>query len=345
MRKSQKLSATGLKSLAFNVHGVTTRVMTNSNVLHRAVANFLKHFAVNEPSSQPDIDVSLLVVDSLTDEMASVPKGAEALYDWGTIKIFRDGPRRFLKMDERARVLADLEKKQAVGYLRADLPESDWLIAHMIFYPLWAQLIKESGLFPFHGAGLIKDGKGILLPGRSGSGKSTLSLRLVANGYGLLSDDTVFLRLEKSGAEALCFPEEINVTAHTIELLPELSRVKSFRAHDYLQKSSFPLEELYPGAVAEKCVPAALIFPEIADAKETTVKSISSTEALELSMRYGYFFLDPSTAPRHLEVLSRLARQASCFRIYCGRNQKDLRQALAGLLSEALKPSGEEKLD
>lgn len=344
VRKGKKLSTAGLQSLAFNVHGVTTRAMTNSSTVSQAVANFLHPFSRDETGGPPGIEVYLFAVDSLTDDMAPVPQDARLLYDWGMIKVFCSGPYRYLEVDGRARVLADLQQNKMVGFSAIDLLESGWIISHMIFYPLWAQLIKAAGLFPLHGAGLVRDGKGFLFLGRSGSGKSTLALHLVRSGYRLLSDDTVFLKMGKEGkVEALCFPEEINVSRQTIELLPELSGVKNFTVNEHRHKSSFSIEELYPGSLADRSRPVALVFPEITDSEATAAEPVSRTEALELSMRYGYFFLDPSTIGKHLEILSQLARQTDCFRLYCGRNQAELERVLSSLLSGSIRQTGEEK--
>lgn len=336
VQKGRKLSTFELKSLSFNVHGVITRVMTNSPTVIRAVASFLQAFSGDTGGDPPDIQIYLFAVDSLTDGHAPIPRDADALYDWGTLKVFHSGSLRYLKADEGARVMADLEQKMAAGFFRADPHGFDWMLTHMVFYPLWAQLMKESGLFPFHASGLVREGKGYLFPGRSGSGKSTLALRLVQKGFGLLSDDTVFLRMNDSdGVDALGFPEEVNVSRQTMELLPELSEVKNITVNDYRDKSSFCVEDLYPGCLSDRSLPVALIFPEIANAEETILETVSPTEALELSIRFGYFFLDPSTTARHLEILSRLAMQTDSYRLRCGRDQADLERVLNTILGGA----------
>ncbi|MEK6536490.1 MAG: hypothetical protein AABZ63_03275, partial [Actinomycetota bacterium] len=63
---------------------------------------------------------------------------------------------------------------------------------------------------------------------------------------------------------------------------------------------------------------------------------MSRTEALALAMRYGYFFLDPSTTGRHFEILSLLARQTSCFRLYSGRDQEEMGRTVDRLLTGSL---------
>lgn len=342
VRLGKQLSSGELESATYQVHGVTTRVTTNSADVSRAVASLFKPFPESN-TDQPDIEVHLFVVDKLKDEMAPVPAAASLLYDWGIVKIFHDADDRYLKVDTRARVRADIHTRTAVGFTETGLLTSDWLISNMLFYPLWGQLLKESGLFPLHAAGVARDGRGYLFLGRSGSGKSTLTLNLVRAGYGLLSDDTVFLRMADGHLEALCFPEEINVSEQTLELIPELSRVKNFTVNELRHKSSFPIEELYPNCVVESSVPAIMVFPQIAESDATTMEPMSRTEALALSLRYGYLFMDQSTTGRHFEILSQLARQTQCYRLLAGRNQEELSRALENLLSGALDQDGEKE--
>lgn len=345
VRLGQKKTNGGPATGAFNVHGVRTRTETNSDEVGRALAEFLQVFPGSD-SDEPDIRVHLFTVDSLEESMGTVPRDAMMLYDWGKVKIYHQGPLRYLEVDTRARVVADVEQRVLAGFAETELLQSDWLITNLFFYPLWGQLLKESGLFPLHAAGLVKNGRSCLFLGRSGSGKSTLTMQLVRSGYGLLSDDTVFLREKDGLVEALSFPEEINVTEETVRLIPELSRVQNFTVNDLRNKSSFSIEELYPGCVVETSVPALMMFPEIAEIEATVSSPMSRTEGLALAMRYGYFFMDPSTTGRHFEILSLLARQTSCFRLYSGRNQEDLGQVVDGLLTASLEQaqsSGERK--
>lgn len=336
IRLGKKLSG-DLSTGAYDVHGVLTRVTTNSGDIADAIADFLRPFAVDDPGGSrdktPDIDVHLFAVDRLEDSMTPVPEQAELLYNWGMMQIRHDGPCRYSLVDKRAQVTADVEQCRAVGFAEMSLLESDWLVTNLFFYPLWAQLLKVKGLFPLHAAGLVRDGHAILFLGRSGSGKSTLSISLVRSGFGLLSDDTVFLRKKDDRVEALSFPEEINVREETIKLLPELSRVKNFNVNELRQKSSFSIEELYPGSIVDSSTPAVMAFPRIADRESTTSEPMSSTDALSQSLRYGFFFLDPSTTERHFYIMSLLARQTRCFRLNTGSEQDGLVRAVDQMMA------------
>ncbi len=328
-----KESSDKLEASAYDVHGITTRVLTNSSRAARAVARFLQAFETGDDIRKCDIEFYLFFFDSLTDKMSPLPDKTGMLYNWGMLKVYHDDSLRYLTVDKRARVTADVAAGIGIGFAESSLLESDWLVTNLFFYPLWAQLLKVYGLFPLHAAGLASGGRASLFLGRSGSGKSTLSLNLVRGGFGLLSDDTVFLREAGDGVEVLSFPEEINVKEETIKLLPELSRVKKFNVNELRQKSSFSIEELYPGCVVDSSTPAVMVFPQIADSEETTLEPMAGTEALSESLRYGFFFLDPSTTRQHFYIMSLLANQASCYRLYSGSDQERLEQVVSELLT------------
>lgn len=324
-----------LLSASFDLHGVRTRLLTNSPDVAAAVESFLAPFIAGGAGGGADIEVSLFTVDELDETMAAVPPGTPALYDWGPLRVFHAGASRYLELDTRARAVAGVAERRLTGFIRRDALGSPWLVSRQIFYPLWGQLMKECGLYPFHAAGLTRNGAGLLLAGRSGSGKSTLTLQLVRSGYGCLGDDTVFLREAGGRVEALSFPEEINVTGETRRMLPDLAQVENFAADPLRDKSSFALATLFPASGVDHTEPELLIFPEITGSDGSAALPMSRTEALALCLRFGFFFIDPSTTGRHFEILSALVRQAACHRLQSGRDQERLKQVVGSLVAAA----------
>lgn len=318
-----------------NLHGIKTRITTNSPAVANALGEFLSSFPA-APGDQPDIEVFLFTTGVISEDMATIPAAAEMLYDWGMVKVLKNGNYRYEKVDQRARIIADVSNGVAAGFAAEELLQTDWLITNLFFYPLWAQLMKSQGLFPLHAAGLVSEGRSALFLGKSGSGKSTLSIHLVKGGFSLLSDDTVFLREHDGRIESMSFPEEINVTAQTIAMIPELANIENFTANPFRDKSSFPIEELYPGCIVDGAVPSVLIFPELTGSTDTVIEPMTGSEALTLSMRYAFFFMDPSTTSRNFEILAALVKQASCFRLYSGSDQEQLDRKVAELLREQL---------
>ena len=86
--------------------------------------------------------------------------------------------------------------------------------------------IMQSFVLPFfrlkylHGAVIARDGVTIMLTGAGGAGKSTTALRLLGDGYALLSDDGPLFTYCDGVAWALSSLDLPQVTAKTIEILP-----------------------------------------------------------------------------------------------------------------------------
>lgn len=101
----------------------------------------------------------------------------------------------------------------------------------------WAGLLISSVLEPLlyfrlptldhtfiHAAGLVHDGKCLLIIGHSNVGKTSLALEMVMNGYSFLGDDLTIL---SSKGEMLSFPKPVKLEGHNITERPEiLSRIK-----------------------------------------------------------------------------------------------------------------------
>jgi hypothetical protein len=89
------------------------------------------------------------------------------------------------------RALLDL--KTGRGELRAAANEQS---LDAFLRTLLSSLLARSGGFMLHSAGIVKDGKAYVFPGRSGAGKSTLSKLAAAAGAEVISDEINLLKFE-----------------------------------------------------------------------------------------------------------------------------------------------------
>ena len=65
--------------------------------------------------------------------------------------------------------------------------------AEVEFQMIDTAVIAEREFIHWHGAGLARDGRAVLIPGRGRSGKTTLSLAMTEHGFNLLGEDVLFL--------------------------------------------------------------------------------------------------------------------------------------------------------
>ena len=189
------------------------------------------------------------------------------------------------------------------------------LLEHSITLEV-AKALSASDHHLVHGAAVVLDGQGILLPAASGSGKSTLAAGLAMSGFTYLTDEMIVLSgdgqvmsyakgitLKTGGWHAVseAFPEARRrvhaplVSGHLSHLVPEgFSPAHSFRA--------FPVE--------------AIILPSYDRDQETAIATIPRSDALAQLVRES---LDLQIkGPSGLSTLAALVRSARCFAVRVG---------------------------
>jgi len=83
-------------------------------------------------------------------------------------------------------------------------------------------VLRVNGLLTLHGAVVTRGGTSIFLAGEKGMGKSTISLKLMQQGYSMISDDSPLFTSIDGSTYALSSLDELSVTENTLRLFPEL---------------------------------------------------------------------------------------------------------------------------
>jgi hypothetical protein len=312
----------------YAVHGIVTRVYADDHLLALAIQDFLRPFR-GQPQEKADIEFYLLTKEPGFELDAGGHGGnMELLYDWNVLRYSREGQLRYQEVPGAGSVIADPEAGLVVAFVENDMAACAWSVAHVIFYPMWAQMLKIRGVFPIHAAGLQRNGKGILFPGKSGCGKSTLSLKLLRQGYKLLGDDTVFVRRSEKGVDMLFFPEEVDVCSETVDLFPRLALARNLTEDRWQPKARVNLNEVGSDAVVESSATDVLVFPVIAEDGKTRYERVAPTEALAELILYAFLFMDPRTSKENFALLASLVQSVKCYRLHMGIDGAELAGAV-----------------
>ena len=187
------------------------------------------------------------------------------------------------------------------------LPEpGDPLLARVASFAVCAAL-RRFGLFDLHSAGVVApdDDKGVLIIGRSGSGKSTLALRLAMSGWSYLSDDEVLLSEVDGAVEARGFRSFFAVTT----------------SHASQLKTCFEPETVLGSKRRAFASPGLLLFTRLSGEEQSQLSKLTQAETMMRLIRAcPWATYDTAIAGANLEVLSTLARQASAFDLFAGRD-------------------------
>ena len=196
------------------------------------------------------------------------------------------------------------------------------------------ELLKRRSLFPVHAAAACRNGAAVLIAAESGSGKSTTALALLLGGWRLLGDDLLFLREDGPDLRALGFPDEIDASAETIALLPELAPPERWPT-----LAGYPKRQLQPllvrdDAVALEAAPRLVLVPHVADQPGHALEPLGPDELLR-ELVPNVLLTDTALAQRQLDLLARLGRSAPAFRLACGRDLEGLGEFVGEALASA----------
>jgi hypothetical protein len=165
---------------------------------------------------------------------------------------------------------------------------------------------RSSGGLLFHAAGLVWQGRGLLLPGRIASGKTTLSAWLALRGFDFLSDELIFVPTGSTTMHALTRP--LNVKS------PSRSALRpyfDFDRHAAQLLSTprgdlIPVELLRPQNELSAAALHAIILPQYAPDAAFKLEALSPARA---AFALVDTLVNARNLPNHgMPELARLAR-------------------------------------
>ncbi len=191
-----------------------------------------------------------------------------------------------------------------------------------------AALLRGAGWSHIHAATAIdRAGRGWLIAGDSNSGKSTTAALLASRGWSVGTDDTAFLADGTNPVAVVGWHEPIALREGGYQLLG----LSGGQALTRRRKTGFLPEEL-GGRWVDRVVPGIVAIAAIHDGvtrMEPLRPALAVADLLSWSL---LFIVDPDGAQRHLELVTRLAAQARCYRLRLGRDIFEDPDLLSGLV-------------
>jgi hypothetical protein len=194
---------------------------------------------------------------------------------------------------------------QDIGHLLDDL---EWRIT--------MRILKRLGRFvQIHAAGLVTEGKALLVVGPSGAGKSSLAVSLLLRGWKCLSDEIILI--DPASETAWPFPRSFRIDIKTLRLLPGLGIIDTGNVYmDNMGKRRLDPAFVMSDWVAEPSMPGWMIFPNYHPNNRGDLTPIGETEALTLLLSQAINLVDHGE--RGLDSLTRLVRRVQCLRLDVG---------------------------
>jgi hypothetical protein len=258
------------------------------------------------------------------------------------LDVYRQDGCLLYDLHEKGRVVLDIAGGRLSGYLASDAHLGPaFATTYLVLLPL-REALKRRGLFSVHASAVEKDGRGVLFPAYSGSGKTTSCLALLGGGFRSLSDDRPFLR-RRDGAdlvEVLAFPDSFHVTDFTVRMFPELQDVVRSAALSAGRKHRVDPERVYPACTGIEAVAKLIVFPRLSDRPDCVAVPLPKGVALQELLPHSLLVFDPEAAARQFDLLGDLIAQVDCYRLFLGRNPRELPPLIEHLLERRDRNAG-----
>ncbi len=319
-----------------HVFGFPYQVLTNRRQILDASEVALCRFTRGPARVDPEGAILLRLFVREPDRDPS----ADALsnYDDGRVRFQYDGYGDFLAIDfgEHGHCAIDLANRTAVGFMSEALAGHTELVARFIISTSLLNILTRCGLTQWHAACVVKNAKAFMLIGTDNSGKSTTALTLMQGGYSVLGESLTYTRQDGGRFELMGFPVgHLRLRPEGMSFFPQWQKSGQLMSSNDGQKWLLELSEIMPDRVLQDSLVTdnlALLFVAIGGGSNTTLRSLSHSQALEKAIPACSLWEEPLRARQVLADVRRLLREVPSYEIRVGQVQDRTVRAVDSLL-------------
>jgi hypothetical protein len=240
-----------------------------------------------------------------------------------------------IDMLEWGNCFVDMKRGEAHAVLAQSLAEKPKQVCQVLINTILTNLLTRHGYSMLHASALVKDEHLLLLQAPHGTGKSTTALRLLLNGYRLLSDSMVYIGERENELWMGGFPiGRIKLRTDMLPLFPALAA----------QAEAEPVRNETKHRVELKRVDPALAYPHVIrirrveycllerwDKSESQIESISEEELWPEIMVNSLHYDTPEMWSENLRRIGLLLKHAKLHRLRIGTSEEEILKTVNGL--------------
>lgn len=229
----------------------------------------------------------------------------------------------------------DMKRSDAHAVLSQSLAEKPEQVCQVLINTILTNFITRHGYSMLHASALVKDEHLLLLQAPHGTGKSTTALRLLLNGYQLLSDSMVYIGERENELWMGGFPVgRIKLRTDMLPLFPALAAQAETEAVRNETKHRVELKRVdsklaYPHMIRIRRVEYCLL--ERWDKSESQIESLSEDELWPEIMVNSLHYDTPELWSENLHRISLLLKHAKLHRLRIGTSEEDIIKTVNGL--------------
>ncbi|GAB4424539.1 MAG: hypothetical protein OHK0015_03460 [Chloroflexi bacterium OHK40] len=192
--------------------------------------------------------------------------------------VFRAHGRTFLAAAGASVLTAQLDHGYALAFVTPALAADEASLRRNVLECLGFLLVNMRDRTPVHAAGVVRNGRAVLLVGASMAGKSTLCYACVRAGFSLLAEDTVCVSLAR-GLRVWGHPGPIHLLPDAPRFFPELAGIEPRMLANGKLKLTVDVSALGSERLVTHAERVALCFVERSSGQASRLEPLPAVEA------------------------------------------------------------------
>jgi len=222
----------------------------------------------------------------------------------------------------------DMARGEAHAVLSSTLAEQPELVCQVLINTILTNFITRHGYSMLHASALLKDGHLLLLQAPHGTGKSTTALRLLLNGYKLLSDSMIYLGDHAGDLWMGGYPiGRIKLRTDMLPRFPELAAQAKTEPVRNETKHRVELSQVDPTLSQREMIRIERVefcLLERGDTFESQVEPLSREELWTEIMVNSLHYDTPALWHENLDRIERLLHKANLHRLRIGTSEAEI---------------------
>jgi hypothetical protein len=229
----------------------------------------------------------------------------------------------------------DMKRGEAYAVLSSSLAEKPEQVCQVLINTILTNFITRHGYSMLHASALIKDGNILLLQAPHGAGKSTTALRLLLNGYQLLSDSMVYIRDRGEALWMGGFPiGRIKLRPDILPLFPALAARAQKEPVRSETKHRIDLKRTNPEMTHDRMIQISHVeycLLERWDRSESRVQTLSEEELWPEIMVNSLHYDSSELWIQNLRCIEKMLKYARLHRLRIGSSEAEIIKTVNGL--------------
>lgn len=222
----------------------------------------------------------------------------------------------------------DMQRGEAYAVLSSSLAENPEQVCQVLINTILTNFLTRHGYSMLHASALVKDDHILLLQAPHGTGKSTTALRLLLNGYKLLSDSMVYIGERGDELWMGGFPVgRIKLRADMLPLFPGLAAEVEAEPVRNETKHRVDLMRVDPALTHQEMIRIRRVefcLLERWDRSESEIESLSEDELWPEIMVNSLHYDTPELWDENLRRIDLMLRYASLHHLRIGRSEDEI---------------------